>query len=384
MRVMKMHREATKRLEPAHIPLELLKAAKSSWDSVIELGTSHGIRNSQISVIAPTGTIAFMMDCDTTGIEPDIALVKYKKLVGGGMIKIVNQTVPLTLRRLGYDKEQIRTIVEYIDEHDTIEGAPDLDDDHLPVFDCAFKASKGSRSIHHMGHLKMLAAVQPFVSGAISKTINMPEDTTPEEIEDAYTQGWKLGLKAVAVYRDGCKRSQPLSTSSEEADQQAEKDAEPAKPRALRRKLPDERRAITHKFTINGHEGYLTVGMYEDGQPGEIFLVMAKEGSTISGLMDAFATAISIALQYGVPLQTVVDKFTHTRFEPSGFTNNPEIPIAKSIMDYIFRWLASKFLGREERQAAGVVLRDEDALELSGEGDDLPSDALGVGPPQTL
>lgn len=378
MKVMQMHRDATKRLESAHIPLELLQAAKSSWDDVVELGEAHGIRNSQISVIAPTGTIAFMMDCDTTGIEPDIALVKYKKLVGGGMIKIVNQTVPASLKRLNYDKEQIRAIVEYIDEHDTIEGAPELKDEHLPVFDCAFKASKGARSIHHMGHLKMLAAVQPFVSGAISKTINMPEDTTPEEIEEAYIQGWNLGLKAIAIYRDGCKRSQPLSTSSEEVEQQTEKQAESGERKAYRRKLPDERRAITHKFSINGHEGYLTVGMYEDGKPGEIFLVMAKEGSTISGLMDAFATAISIALQYGVPLQTVVDKFTHTRFEPSGFTNNPEIPIAKSIMDYIFRWLASKFLGREEQQAAGVILRDEEPA--AGAGDSvLPPDALGTG-----
>ncbi|MEE8366887.1 MAG: vitamin B12-dependent ribonucleotide reductase, partial [Thermoanaerobaculia bacterium] len=275
-------------------------------------------------------------------------------------------------------KEQIRAIVEYIDEHDTIEGAPELKDEHLPVFDCAFKASKGARSIHHMGHLKMLAAVQPFVSGAISKTINMPEETTPEEIEEAYIQGWNLGLKAIAIYRDGCKRSQPLSTSSEEVEQQTEKQAESGERKAYRRKLPDERRAITHKFSINGHEGYLTVGMYEDGKPGEIFLVMAKEGSTISGLMDAFATAISIALQYGVPLQTVVDKFTHTRFEPSGFTNNPEIPIAKSIMDYIFRWLASKFLGREEQQAAGVILRDEEPA--AGAGDSvLPPDALGTG-----
>jgi ribonucleoside-diphosphate reductase alpha chain len=374
MKVMQKHRDATKHLEPAHIPLEMLQAAKSSWDTVVKLGKSHGIRNSQISVIAPTGTIAFMMDCDTTGIEPDIALVKYKKLVGGGMIKIVNQTVPVALKRLDYDKQQIRSIVEFIDEHDTIEGAPDLKEEHLSIFDCAFKASKGSRSIHHLGHLKMLAAVQPFVSGAISKTINMPEETTPEEIQEAYLQGWKLGLKAIAVYRDGCKKSQPLSTSAEETDERPEAKGGSGKPRVLRRKLPDERRAITHKFSINGHEGYLTVGIYEDGQPGEIFLVMAKEGSTISGLMDAFATAISIALQYGVPLQTVVDKFTHTRFEPSGFTNNPEIPIAKSIMDYIFRWLASKFLGREQRQAAGVVLRDEsstDEFETDGSSDDI-------------
>ena len=354
MRVMRKHRDALKQVDPAHVPLELLQAAKKSWQAVVEEGDKHGLRNSQISVIAPTGTIAFMMDCDTTGIEPDIALVKYKKLVGGGMIKIVNNTVPEALRRLGYDKAEIQAIVEHVDEHDTIEGAPHLADEHLAVFDCAFKPANGSRSIHHMGHLKMPGAVQPFVSGAISKTINMPEDSTAEEISEAYIEGWKMGLKAVAIYRDNCKRSQPLSTRRGGKAKAAEEDRS-----ARRRKLHDERQALTHKFSINGHEGYLTVGLYDNGQPGEIFLVMAKEGSTISGLMDAFATAVSIALQYGVPLPTLVDKFTHTRFEPSGFTNNPEIPIAKSIMDYIFRWLASKFLNREDQQAAGVVLRDE-------------------------
>jgi ribonucleoside-diphosphate reductase alpha chain len=337
------------------VPLELLQAAKRAWDEVVELGEELGLRNSQISVLAPTGTIAFMMDCDTTGVEPDIALVKYKKLVGGGMIKIVNNTVPKALKRLGYDKAEIQAIVEHIDEHDTIEGAPHLKEEHLPVFDCAFKAVNGSRSIHYMGHLKMLAAAQPFISGAISKTINMPEESTPDDIMQAYVEGWQMGLKAVAIYRDNSKRSQPLATKKEE--QQAP--VQVIERRALRKKLPDERRAITHKFSINEHEGYLTVGLYEDGQPGEIFLVMAKEGSTISGLMDSFATSISIALQYGVPLQTLVDKFSHTRFEPSGFTKNPEIPIAKSITDYIFRWLASKFLSREDKAAAGVILRDE-------------------------
>ncbi|HLX09555.1 MAG TPA: vitamin B12-dependent ribonucleotide reductase [Thermoanaerobaculia bacterium] len=382
--VMRKHRDAIKRIDPAHAPLDLLQAAKRAWDEVVELGELYGLRNSQISVLAPTGTIAFMMDCDTTGVEPDIALVKYKKLVGGGMIKIVNNTVPRALKRLGYDREQVREIVEFIDEHDTIEEAPHLKPEHLPVFDCAFKPAQGSRSIHYTGHLRMLAAVQPFVSGAISKTINMPEDSTPDEILQAYLEGWQLGLKAVAIYRDGCKRSQPLSTRKDTASAAA-----PATPpaavsglaqaapapmpaavaaapapaplqerRAVRRKLPDERRAITHKFSINEHEGYITVGLYEDGQPGEIFLVMAKEGSTISGLMDSLATSISIALQYGVPLQTLVDKFSHTRFEPSGFTKNPEIPIAKSITDYIFRWLASKFLSREGKEAAGVILRE--------------------------
>jgi ribonucleoside-diphosphate reductase alpha chain len=401
--VMRKHRDAMKRIDPAHAPLDLMQAGKRAWDEVVELGERHGLRNSQISVLAPTGTIAFMMDCDTTGVEPDIALVKYKKLVGGGMIKIVNNTVPRALKRLGYDREQVREIVEFIDEQDTIEGAPHLKPEHLPVFDCAFKPAKGSRSIHYTGHLRMLAAVQPFISGAISKTINMPEDSTPDEILQAYLEGWQLGLKAVAIYRDGCKRSQPLSTRKDVAAAVAASPAPPApkraagapgaentaargsqagspaagqpaatapslqttpapahlqERRAVRRKLPDERRAITHKFSINEHEGYITVGLYEDGQPGEIFLVMAKEGSTISGLMDSFATSISIALQYGVPLQTLVDKFSHTRFEPSGFTKNPEIPIAKSITDYIFRWLASKFLSREGKEAAGVILRE--------------------------
>ncbi len=359
MRVMRKHRDAVKRINPAHVPLEILQAARQSWEEVVDLGERHGLRNSQISVLAPTGTIAFMMDCDTTGVEPDIALVKYKKLVGGGMIKIVNNTVPIALKRLGYDKEEIRAIVEHIDEHDTIEGAPFLKEEHLAVFDCAFKPAKGSRSIHYKGHLKMLAAVQPFISGAISKTINMPEESTPDEIMQAYIEGWEMGLKAVAIYRDNCKRSQPLSTKKIEKTEVALTAIPIQERRAVRRKLSDERQAITHKFKINEHEGYLTVGLYEDGQPGEIFLVMAKEGSTISGLMDAFATSISIALQYGVPLQTLVDKFSHTRFEPSGFTKNPEIPIAKSITDYIFRWLASKFLNREQKEAAGVILRDE-------------------------
>jgi ribonucleoside-diphosphate reductase alpha chain len=365
LRVMRKHRDEVKKIDAAHVPMDLLQAAKRSWDEVVLLGDEHGLRNSQISVLAPTGTIAFMMDCDTTGVEPDIALVKYKKLVGGGMIKIVNNTVPAALKRLGYDKDEIRAIVEHIDENDTIEGAPYLKEEHLPVFDCAFKPAQGSRSIHYMGHLKMLAAVQPFISGAISKTINMPEESTSEDIMQAYVEGWQMGLKAVAIYRDNCKRSQPLSTKKENKEEVAIVPLQER--RAVRRKLPDERRSITHKFSINEFEGYVTVGLYEDGQPGEIFLVMAKQGSTISGLMDSFATAISIALQYGVPLQTLVDKFSHTRFEPSGFTKHPEIPIAKSITDYIFRWLASKFLSREDKIAAGVVLREDLA------GDHLPA-----------
>jgi len=358
LRVMRKHRDALKGLDPAYVPLDLLQAARASWDEVVELGSEYGFKNSQISVLAPTGTIAFMMDCDTTGVEPDIALVKYKKLVGGGLIKLVNKTVPNALKRLGYDKEQVQNIVEYIDEHDTIEGAEDLRDEHLPVFDCAFKAANGTRSIHYRGHLKMLGAVQPFLSGAISKTINMPETSTADDIVDAYIEGWQLGLKAIAVYRDGCKRSQPLSTSKGTAVAEGD-DAVPSPHRV---KLPDERQALTHKFSVNGHEGYITVGLYKNGQAGEIFLTMAKQGSTVSGLVDAFATAISIALQYGVPLKTLVDKFSHTRFEPAGFTTNPEIPIAKSINDYIFRWLASKFLSIEEQQEVGVLIRDEQTV----------------------
>jgi ribonucleoside-diphosphate reductase alpha chain len=357
LRVIDKHRRSAYRLDVRSLPADLADAACKVWDEAYALGQQHGYKNAQISVLAPTGTIAFMMDCDTTGIEPDIALVKYKKLVGGGMLKIVNNTVPTALKRLGYDAKQTKEIVEYINENDTIEGAPHLLEAHLSVFDCAFKPANGTRSIHYMGHLKMMSAVQPFISGAISKTINMPNSATVEEIEQAYYEAWKMGLKAVAVYRDGCKRSQPLSTGKEKQQLEALGIA----PTAIRRKLPDERESITHKFSIGGHEGYITVGKYEDGSPGEIFITMAKEGSTISGLMDSFATMTSLALQHGVPLQLLVDKFTHTRFEPSGFTKNPEIPMTKSIMDYIFKWLAIKFLDRESQQHAGVILREDAA-----------------------
>ena len=354
LRVLNKHRSQAYKISPSHVPLELLTAARDAWDQTCAEAEQHGVKNSQISVLAPTGTIAFMMDCDTTGVEPDIALIKYKKLVGGGLLKIVNNTVPRALRRLGYDVKQIQEIVEYIEGHETIEGAPHLKDDDLAVFDCAFKPVSGSRTIHYMGHVKMMGAVQPFISGAISKTINMPTDATVEDIMHAYTESWKLGLKAVAIYRDGSKRTQPLNTSKDSNGNKAEL-AENNEAHPLRRKLPDERRSITHKFDIAGHEGYIIAGMYEDGQPGEIFITMSKEGSTISGLMDSFATAISIALQYGVPLRGLVDKFSHMRFEPSGFTKNPDIPMAKSIMDYIFRWLATKFLDGEAQQEVGIV-----------------------------
>ncbi len=364
LNVLKKHGSKVAHIDSAHVPLDLYTAARDAWDEAYELGSKHGIRNGQTTVIAPTGTIAFMMDCDTTGIEPDIALVKYKKLVGGGMLKIVNQTVPRALTRLGYTDSESKEILEYIDESGTIEGAPHLKDKHLTVFDCAFRPVLGSRSIPYMGHLKMMGAAQPFVSGAISKTVNVPSDVTVEEISEAYTQSWKLGLKAVAIYRDGCKRSQPLSTSKDDGKAgvdpaRAIAAAAPVPAQAVRRRLPDERQAITHKFSIGGHDGYITVGMYEDGEPGEIFLVMAKEGSVVSGLMDCFATAVSLALQYGVPLNVLVDKFSHVRFEPSGFSNNPEIPIAKSIIDYIFRWLGSKFLSIDAQLKIGVHVKPE-------------------------
>ena len=344
--VIEMHRDAAYAVPPAGVPKDLLQASRQSWDAALELGTEHGYKNGQVTVLAPTGTIAFMMDCDTTGVEPDIALVKYKKLVGGGFLKIVNNTVPMALQKLGYAKHEIDEIVAYIDDKETIEGAPGLKDEHLPVFDCAFRAQNGVRTIHWMGHIRMMGAVQPFLSGAISKTVNMPEDASVEDIMEAYTEGWKLGLKALAVYRDGSKRTQPLNAGRdvEETTADAGEVVELDQYRPRRRKLPDERVASTHKFSIAGHEGYLTTGLYEDGTPGEIFLKMAKEGSTVSGLMDTIATMTSISLQYGVPLKALVDKFSHTRFEPSGFTNNKEIPIAKSVMDYVFRHLGNRFL----------------------------------------
>ncbi len=355
LRVMRKHRAALKDIDRTHLPTDLFEAARSVWDEVIALGEAHGFRNAQATVLAPTGTIGFMMDCDTTGVEPDIALVKYKKLVGGGLMKIVNQTVPMALTDLGYTVTEVKEIIEYIDENETIEGAPHVKDADLAVFDCAFKPARGVRSIHYMGHVRMMGAVQPFLSGAISKTVNVPKEATVEEIQQAYMDSWRMGAKAVSIYRDGSKRTQPLNTSRDK-----EKVAAAAvDPGPRRRKLPDERHALTHKFDIAGHEGYITVGLFEDGQPGEIFLVMAKEGSTISGFADAFAQAISYALQYGVPLQDLVDKFSHVRFEPSGMTKNPDVRFAKSIVDYIFRWLAAKFLSADAQFRAGVNNREE-------------------------
>ena len=405
LHVLEKHRDSMSMINRDNLPTGLYETGYESWSQAIALGRLVGIRNAQVSVLAPTGTIGFMMDCDTTGVEPDIALVKYKKLSGGGMLKIVNNTVPLALQRLNYTPEQVKEITAFIDKQETIEGAPDLSDNHLPVFDCAFKPVNGTRTIHYMGHIRMMAAVQPFLSGAISKTVNMPNEATPEEIMQTYMEGWKLGLKAIAIYRDGCKRTQPLNTGRSKADDSQPKQvvaestaeietvepkvAEPPAEKSTaittvettstvvskpyRRRLPDERAAITHKFSVGGHEGYITIGMYEDGRPGEIFLTMAKEGSVVSGLMDCFATAISMTLQYGVPLHVLVDKFSHTRFEPSGYTTNGEIPIAKSVVDYIFRYLAAKCMNDEDKKRLGIIDRSpkkSTSIELTDQVED--------------
>ncbi|HEY7305139.1 MAG TPA: vitamin B12-dependent ribonucleotide reductase [Bryobacteraceae bacterium] len=359
LEVIRMHWNAVAAIDSKRIPPALFHAAEECWRLAYETGSLTGFRNAQVTVLAPTGTIGFMMDCDTTGIEPDLALVKYKKLVGGGVIKIVNNTVPQALIKLGYTPEQTEAIVTHIDSTGTIEGAPHVKPEHLPVFDCSFRPQNGTRFIHHMGHVRMMAAVQPFISGAISKTINMPEESTVEDIMNAYVESWRLGLKAVAIYRDGSKRVQPLSSGTGKGEKKGavpstqQQVVEKIVYRPQRRKLPDERQSVTHKFSIGGHEGYITVGLYEDGTPGEVFISMAKEGSTISGLMDTLATSISYGLQYGVPLKFFVDKFSHVRFEPSGWTGNPQVPYAKSIIDYIFRWLGARFLGITEASEAG-------------------------------
>jgi ribonucleoside-diphosphate reductase alpha chain len=368
--VIGMHRDSLRPIKEEHVQPSLLHAAQQSWDAALELGEKFGYRNSQVSVLAPTGTIGFMMDCDTTGIEPDLALVKQKRLVGGGVIKIVNNTVPQALMRLGYAPEDVAQIVDYIDAQAKIEGATGLKPEHLPVFDCSLSPMGGGRSIAWRGHLQMMAAAQPFLSGAISKTINMPEESTVEDIMEAYIESWKFGLKAVAIYRDNSKRSQPLSAAGKKEDEKAAAAPSGAQvapaiapavvpvearapqqqdlfPGTKRRKLPSERNSITHKFSVGGHEGYITVGMYADGQPGEIFIKMAKEGSTLSGIMDAFALSVSISLQYGVPLRALVDKFVNSRFEPSGYTGNPKIRYAKSVVDYIGRWLGAKFISTD-------------------------------------
>jgi ribonucleoside-diphosphate reductase alpha chain len=385
--VIQLHREAVESIQPSSEFGFLKDEARRCWDGALRLGRKHGYRNAQVTVLAPTGTIAFLMDCDTTGVEPDIALVKYKLLAGGGMLKIVNRTVPQALTRLGYSEVERDQIIAHIEKFDTIEDVEEVDGrvcsglkaEHLPVFDCAFKAFRGERSIHYMAHLGMMAAAQPFISGAISKTVNMPNEATSNDIKDAYVQAWKMGLKCVAIYRDGSKRSQPLNTrkTNEGGDKTAAADslfekvreleveidrvrAESGKP--IRRRLGDTRSALTHKFDIAGHEGYLTVGLFEDGHPGELFITMAKEGSTIGGLMDAIGTLTSMALQYGVPLEALVKKFAHQRFEPSGFTKNRELGRASSITDYVFRWMAFQFVpGYRE---AHTTLRGQQELPM--------------------
>ena len=389
LEVIRMHWNSVNKIDSRRVPRPMFEAAEACWAEAHKVGSIAGFRNAQISVLAPTGTIGFMMDCDTTGIEPDLALVKYKKLVGGGVIKIVNNTVPQALIKLGYTPEQTEKIVAHIDSTGTIEGAPELKPEHLAVFDCSFRPQNGVRSIHYMGHVRMMAAVQPFISGAISKTINMPEECTAEDIMDAYIESWKLGIKAVAIYRDGSKRIQPLSSGTGKGEKKmtalgatpapAPQIVEKVVYRPVRRKLPDERQSLTHKFSIGGHEGYITVGMYEDGTPGEVFIAMAKEGSTISGLMDTLATSISYGLQYGVPLKFFVDKFSHVRFEPSGWTGNQQVPYAKSIIDYIFRWLGARFLGITENNEAGettklrpTVVEPQQALPFDASSGDAP------------
>jgi ribonucleoside-diphosphate reductase alpha chain len=361
--VIRMHRDAMRGIKPDHVQPELFLAAQESWDTALSHGEKFGFKNAQVTVLAPTGTIGFMMDCDTTGIEPDLALVKYKKLVGGGLIKIVNNTVPEALMRLGYSPEQMNEIVSYIDQNGKIEGAPYLKDEHLPVFDCSLAHAGGGRSIAWTGHVKMMAAAQPFLSGAISKTINMPEESTVEDVMDAYIESWKLGLKAVAIYRDNSKRSQPLSAAGQKKDDKKSEAAVVVEAmqqelfaRAQREKMPAERASVTHKFSVGGHEGYITVGMYEDGRPGEIFIKMSKEGSTLSGIMDGLALTVSIGLQYGVPLKVYVDKLLNTRFEPSGITANPKIRFVSSVLDYIARWLGGRFISADYLKLNGVAL----------------------------
>ena len=363
LRVVAKHRDASRTIDAAIAPMNLIDAAHTAWDNALELGQKFGYRNAQATVLAPTGTIAFMMDCDTTGVEPDIALVKYKKLVGGGMIKMVNQTVPRALKRLGYTPDQTTVIVDYINDRGTIEGAPELRDEHLAIFDCAFKAENGERSIHHMGHIKMMGAAQPFISGAISKTVNLPNEATIDDVANTYLEAWRHGIKAIAIYRDGSKMAQPLSTSSSAATDTA---AAPERG-PVRRKMDDTRNSLTHKFSIEGHDGYITVGLYDDGMPGEIFLSMAKQGSTVSGLMEAFGRAVSYALQYGVPVQDLVRNFAHMRFEPMGRTENRDIPVAQSIIDYVFRWLASRFMTPEEAYEVGVMTPEIKAALAAGQ-----------------
>jgi len=364
LNVVRMHRDAMRGIRPENVQPHLMLAAQNAWDTALVQGEKSGFKNSQVTVLAPTGTIGFMMDCDTTGIEPDLALIKHKKLVGGGVIKIINNTVPQALMNLGYTAEQMSEIVTHIDHAGTIEGAPYLKDEHLPVFDCSLTPPGGGRSIAWSGHVRMMAATQPFLSGAISKTINMPAESTVEDISQAYMQSWKMGLKAVAIYRDSSKGAQPLSAAGKKEEKKAaapEPEQRELFARAQREKLPPERSSITHKFSVGGHEGYITVGMYEDGRPGEVFIKMAKEGSTLSGVMDGLALTLSIGLQHGVPLKVLVDKLVNTRFEPSGITANPNIRFVSSVLDYLARWLGGRFLSSDYLKLNGTSTGEHSA-----------------------
>jgi ribonucleoside-diphosphate reductase alpha chain len=374
--VIAKHRAAVGNIEHAHaVPDDLLSAARKAWDDALDLGEVTGYRNAQASVLAPTGTISFMMDCDTTGVEPDFSLVKQKKLVGGGDLTIVNKTVPMALDRMGYAPEERDQVVAFIDDRNTVVGAPFLKTEHYPVFDCAI----GERAIHYMGHVKMMGAVQPFISGAISKTVNLPEATTVDEVAGLFIDAWKLGVKAIAIYRDNCKVAQPLSKKSESA-------APAPAPREERRRLPDDRTEIGRKFRVGDYEGYIHVGLYDDGTPGDIFVDIAKEGTTLAGLMNSFMISVSLGLQYGVPLEIYVSKFAHMRFEPSGLTNDPDIRAAKSLVDYIFRWMGKKFLDTDTQQELGILSPEvrkrlaeaNDILEGNGSGD---ADAAPTPPP---
>jgi ribonucleoside-diphosphate reductase alpha chain len=356
LEVIALHRSHVEKIHSV-CPSYLRTEAQRAWDGALEKGRRFGFRNAQVTVLAPTGTIGFLMDCNTTGVEPDIALVKYKVLAGGGMLKMVNNIVPEALKSLEYTPEQVRAITEYVDREEMIEGAPHLKEEHLKIFDCAFRPAKGKRCLSYRSHILMMAAVQPFISGAISKTVNMPNEATVDDIMNTYIEGWRLGLKALAIYRDGSKRSAPLSTKKTKDMGAVPAPAEVTRP--VRRRMLDTRRSITHKFDIAGHEGYLTVGLFEDNQPGELFVIMAKEGSTIGGLMDTIGTLVSLALQYGVPLETLVRKFAHARFEPSGFTKNPQIRVAKSIVDYLFRWLGIQFIPGYARDSNGEAIQPD-------------------------
>ena len=378
--VMQQHRAAVGNIQDSDvIPPDLLTACRQAWDDVLNIGEVHGFRNAQATVLAPTGTISFMMDCDTTGVEPDFSLVKSKKLVGGGEITIVNKSVQMALEKLGYTPSEGEEIVAFVDERNTVVGAPYVKAEHYPVFDCAV----GDRAIHYTGHTKMMGAVQPFISGAISKTVNLPESATVEEVAKLFVDSWKLGVKAIAIYRDNCKVAQPLSGKKDggAATLLDAATAAPPLPATRRRRLPEDRVEVGRKFRVGDYEGYIHVGLYEDGTPGDIFVDIAKEGTTLAGLMNSIMISVSLGMQYGVPLEVYVSKFAHMRFEPSGMTNDPDIRAAKSIVDYIFRWMGKKFLTVDQQEEIGILSAEVRARLAEGyrNGGDTPSSVVGTG-----